>query len=960
MYCVLRTRSSQCFLTIQSMCIVLLLLSTSGKVSAGLNYGEALTKSLLYFEAQRSGKLPSDQRVQWRGDSAPGDGSDVHIDLSGGYYDAGDNMKFGFPLAFTTTMLAWGSVEMASQFQAHNEHQNVLVALKWATDYLIKAHPEPNVLYGQVGDGKLDHACWMRPEDMNTSHPRPSYRIDAQHPGADLAAETAAAMAAASLAFAPSDAAYANTLISHAKDLFEFGKNHPGVYHDSITNAAGFYSSSGHEDELLWAAAWLHRATGDQMYLDYLTQASNSGGVRSAFSWDDKFVGAQVLAAKLVFEGKVKNEGKMAEYKSMAEHFICNCAQKGYSNVKKTPGGLLWFLPWENLQYTATASFVLSSYSKYLEAAQASVQCPNGVLQAFDLLSLARAQDQSFVMDYESFDSSGTDDDLPPSHRVVPRGGIVSSNGRPSTLAPSHMYDQVAADMEAQIHHVEKEAYFSLLRAFRAQADAITWEKDGLITEMRKELRVSHEEHRELLAPFIRFRSKTFLFSITREWRQSGGVQRHAAQVVHDTLPSPCVPASIKRHKPNQPIPSQPFASSSPPQADPTHQFSSWIAKRGLVPSVKDKKHKPVLPGSSSLKPIPNHPLEQPPRGQVMNNRLPSGPTSSSEPAKGSGPESFVGRRVRTRWPEDNAFYEAAITKYDPVEGRHALVYDIGTRNETWEWVKLAEISPRDIEWIGEDPGVSNRYGLNRTTGPNNVPQRGSGLAKTTIKNDLRTSQNGAGKRKHVDIRIRPTNVLIREVERVLGSHNPDPQEVEMAKRVLEEQEHALVGAITKLGDISNGENGNFAKAQCNADHKELMKKKKTLVEMERQSLDFFDALVTSHQTHSLLLEDDAVCLEKLLWILENVENQEWSRKTFKYPRQWEGFGWHLRSNGLIHTGELMVFQRSLEEAKPFCVYYYDFNKERSRKVEIRGVETDELQGSRLCYPGYVENIRFL
>lgn len=93
-----------------------------------------------------------------------------------------------------------------------------------------------------------------------------------------------------------------------------------------------------------------------------------------------------------MFEGKVKNEGKMAEYKSMAEHFICNCAQKGYSNVKKTPGGLLWFLPWENLQYTATASFVLSSYSKYLEAAQASVQCPNGVLQAFDLLSLARAQ----------------------------------------------------------------------------------------------------------------------------------------------------------------------------------------------------------------------------------------------------------------------------------------------------------------------------------------------------------------------------------------------------------------------------------------------------------------------------------------------------------------------------------------------------------------------------------------
>ncbi|KAG2332129.1 hypothetical protein Bca52824_003309 [Brassica carinata] len=409
-----------------------------------------------------------------------------------------------------------------------------------------------------------------------------------------------------------------------------------------------------------------------------------------------------------------------------------------------------------------------------------------------------------------------TDDDLPPSHRVVPRGGSsVSTNGRPSTLPPSYMYDQVAADMEAQIHHIEKKAYFSLLRAFRAQADAITWEKDSLITEMRKELRVSHEEHREFLARFLSL-SINICFLFIREWRQSGGrMQSNAAQVVHDTLPSPSVSASIKKHKPNQPFPSQPFASSLPsfhPQADPIHQFASSTAKRGSVPTVKGKMHKPVLPGSSSLNPIPYHPLDQPPRGQVMN-RLPSVPTSSTEPTNGTGPESFVGRRVRTRWPEDNGFYEAAITKYDPVEGRHALVYDIGTLNETWEWVKLAEISPRDIEWIAEDHGVGNRHGyngqghgLNRTTGPNHVPQRGSSLAKTTIKNDLRTSQSGSGKRKHVDIRIRPTSVLIREVERVLGSHNPDPQEVERAKRVLEEQEHALVGAITKLGDISNGE----------------------------------------------------------------------------------------------------------------------------------------------------------
>ena len=36
---------------------------------------------------------------------------DVHVDLVGGYYDAGDNVKFGFPMAFTTTMLSWSVIE---------------------------------------------------------------------------------------------------------------------------------------------------------------------------------------------------------------------------------------------------------------------------------------------------------------------------------------------------------------------------------------------------------------------------------------------------------------------------------------------------------------------------------------------------------------------------------------------------------------------------------------------------------------------------------------------------------------------------------------------------------------------------------------------------------------------------------------------------------------------------------
>lgn len=139
------------------------------------------------------------------------------VDLVGGYYDAGDNVKFGFPMAFTVTMLSWSVVQFRHQLEAQKELSNALNAVKWGTDYLIKAHPEPNVLYGQVGDGQSDHACWQRPEDMTT--PRTAYRIDEQHPGSDLAGESAAAFAAASIAFRSSDPSYSANLLVHAKQV---------------------------------------------------------------------------------------------------------------------------------------------------------------------------------------------------------------------------------------------------------------------------------------------------------------------------------------------------------------------------------------------------------------------------------------------------------------------------------------------------------------------------------------------------------------------------------------------------------------------------------------------------------------------------------------------------------------------------------------------------------------------
>ena len=118
-------------------------------------------------------------------------------DLSGGYYDAGDSVKFGFPLASSLTVLAWGGVQYEEGYREAGTREELEVLVRLGTDYIIKCHTEEYVLYGQVGNSKLDHDQWSRPEDMKTA--RPAYKITKTSPGSDLAAETASALAAASI-----------------------------------------------------------------------------------------------------------------------------------------------------------------------------------------------------------------------------------------------------------------------------------------------------------------------------------------------------------------------------------------------------------------------------------------------------------------------------------------------------------------------------------------------------------------------------------------------------------------------------------------------------------------------------------------------------------------------------------------------------------------------------------------
>lgn len=108
------------------------------------------------------------------------------------------------------------------------------------------------------------------------------------------------------------------------------------------------------QDELVWGATWLYKATKENSYLQYLIRNGNSlGGATQtvqAFSWDNKYAGAQVLLAQSVMQGV----GGIQAYKDRADGFVCAVLPRSISNSNQ-------------LQYTK------GTYAVQIQAAVASM-----------------------------------------------------------------------------------------------------------------------------------------------------------------------------------------------------------------------------------------------------------------------------------------------------------------------------------------------------------------------------------------------------------------------------------------------------------------------------------------------------------------------------------------------------------------------------------------------------------
>ena len=378
-------------------------------------YDVAFGMSLFFYEAQRAGALPADNRVLWRGDSPAGPSANDGA-LSGGWYDAGDHVKFNYPMFTSASRVAvatwkYESALAASHFDGASNLYWARREVRWVMDYVVRCHTAPKVLVAQVGDGGIDHGYIGRAEYMTVQRPVATVSVD--RPGADLVGAAAAALANGYMALKAFDPTFAATCLEHSKTLFDWAVETAdrGTYDNSVPGATQFYKSTGVYHEITYAAASLFAATGDAKYSGAAMKwavAPEQGAYGPFMSYGD-WIGWNMLwfdGAVLMLD-KGMDPGTAVGFKSQLSRTINNWV-RGAGEIKVSPKGQRFISQWGSNRYAANAAAIALMAAEHFDPAFANTARCFAVSQINYVLGDAG---RSFMVGF------GKDPPLRPHHR---------------------------------------------------------------------------------------------------------------------------------------------------------------------------------------------------------------------------------------------------------------------------------------------------------------------------------------------------------------------------------------------------------------------------------------------------------------------------------------------------------------------------------------------------------------
>ena len=321
--------------------------TTDLNLDISYNFAKLLQESLYFYDGNMCGTdVDENSAFSWRGNCHTYDSHVTYngktVDVSGGYHDAGDHVKFGLPQGYAATVLALGYYQFADAYDELGQTAHFNTIMDYFCDYFTRCTiykegtDTVEAFCYQVGDGDSDHAKWEAPEGQTIG--RPAFFATTSNPATDEVSVAVAALALQAANYQKQGGAEAlaksKAYLKTAEDLFDFAKNCSNKQ-VATQGASPFYKSNNWEDDYCAAAAALYAATGKEIYKQERDAYYGKLNTGWCLTWDNTWPVAAALK----------------------EDYIAVSAFASYGNTN-TAQGFKLIDGWGSARYNASAQFM--------------------------------------------------------------------------------------------------------------------------------------------------------------------------------------------------------------------------------------------------------------------------------------------------------------------------------------------------------------------------------------------------------------------------------------------------------------------------------------------------------------------------------------------------------------------------------------------------------------------------
>ncbi|ADG74413.1 glycoside hydrolase family 9 [Cellulomonas flavigena DSM 20109] len=384
---------------------------------------------------------------------------DYTLDVTGGWYDAGDHGKYvvngGISVAqllatYERTLHVEGASTEALADGTLNlpEHGNgvpdVLDEARWELEWMLKM-VAPSGEYAGMVHHKIHDEGWTGLPLMPADDPQAR---SLHRPSTAATLNLAAVAAQGARLFSEYDQEFADTLLAVARSTYEAALAHPDVYAPGAagSDGGGPYDDSDVSDEFYWAAAELYVTTGEARYATDLTaNPHHTGDVFPAggFYWGGVAALGRLTLATVPNDLPDRDEVQ-ASVVAAAGRYVAAQQEHPWGSVYSPDGGVY---AWGSNSSVANILVVVGTAYDLT----GDVTYQRAALEGLDYLFGRNALNQSYVTDWGTTTSQNQHSrwfahQLDPALPNPPKGSLAGGpNSQVSTWDPT-MQSTLSAD----------------------------------------------------------------------------------------------------------------------------------------------------------------------------------------------------------------------------------------------------------------------------------------------------------------------------------------------------------------------------------------------------------------------------------------------------------------------------------------------------------------------------------